>query len=239
MFFSTENIPTQGDNNDLLTGDVFLHDRLSGATTTLTDAQHIPLGLRETGESFSGFTISGDGNFVVFSGTYTVNGQFGPQDVSKVYLYDRNADKVTLLTDSVTHATITAESNAQINGNGALIALVRNATDGQHVSVYKSDGTLIRGRNGRSILVIPDNLDHFQQAAISNDGNYVSFWAYAQDANFNPTGIATLYVLDRQGNSITAVGQTTAEHDLWLGSLSRDGNRIVFQSDQNLDSSAE
>ena len=30
---------------------------------------------------------------------------------------------------------------------------------------------------------------------------------------------------------------TTAEHDLWLGSLSRDGNRIVFQSDQNLDSS--
>src|SRR4029077_15500374 len=134
VFVSTENIPTEGDNNGLLAGDVFLYDRLSGATTTLTDAQHIPLGLRETGERFSGFTISGDGNFVVFSGTYTVNGQFGPQDISKVYLYDRNADKVTLLTDSVTHATITAESNAQINGNGALIALVRNATDGQHVS---------------------------------------------------------------------------------------------------------
>ena len=236
VFFSTENIPTEGDNNDLLTGDVFLYDRLSGATTTLTDAQHIPLGLRETGERFSGFTISGDGNFVVFSGTYTVNGQFGPQDISKVYLYDRNADKVTLLTDSMTHATITAESNAQINGNGALIALVRNATDGQHVSVYKSDGTLIRDVTALN-SVIPDNLDHFQQAAISNDGNYVSFWAYAQDANFNPTGLATLYVLDRQSNSITAVGQTTAAHDLWLGSLSRDGNRIVFQSDQNLDSS--
>ena len=234
VFFSTENIPTQGDNNGLLAGDVFLYDRLSGATTTLTDAQHIPLGLRETGERFSGFAISGDGNFVVFSGTYTVNGQFGPQDVSKVYLYDRNADKVTLLTNSMTHATITAESNAQINGNGALIALVRNATDGQHVSVYKSDGTLIRDVTAAN-SVIPDTLDHFQQAAISNDGNYVSFWAYAQDANFNPTGLATLYVLDRQGNSITAVGQTTAAHDLWLGSLSRDGNRIVFQSDQNLE----
>ena len=236
VFFSTENVPTEGDNNGLLTGDVFLYDRLSGATTTLTDAQHIPLGLRETGERFSGFTISGDGNFVVFSGTYTVDGQFGPQDVSKVYLYDRNADKVTLLTDSVTHATITSESNAQINGNGALIALVRNATDGQHVSVYKSDGTLIRDVTAAN-SVIPDTLDHFQQAAISNDGNYVSFWAYAQDANFNPTGLATLYVLDRQSNSITAVGTTTAEHDLWMGSLSRDGNRIVFQSDQNLDSS--
>ena len=236
VFFSTENVPTEGDNNGLLTGDVFLYDRLSGATTTLTDAQHIPLGLRETGERFSGFTISGDGNFVVFSGTYTVNGQFGPQDVSKVYLYDRNADKVTLLTDLMTHATITAESNAQINGNGALIALVRNATDGQHVSVYKSDGTLIRDVTAAN-SVIPDTLDHFQEAAISNDGNYVSFWAYAQDANFNPTGLATLYVLDRQSNSITAVGQTTAAHDLWLGSFSRDGNRIVFQSDQNLDSS--
>ena len=209
VFFSTENVPTEGDNNGLLTGDVFLYDRLSGATTTLTDAQHIPLGLRETGERFSGFTISGDGNFVVFSGTYTVDGQFGPQDVSKVYLYDRNADKVTLLTDSVTHATITAESNAQINGNGALIALVRNATDGQHVSVYKSDGTLIRDVTAAN-SVIPDTLDHFQQAAISNDGNYVSFWAYAQDANFNPTGLATLYVLDRQGNSITAVGTNDA-----------------------------
>src|SRR4029077_16163114 len=205
VFFSTENVPTQGDNNDLTTGDVFLYDRLTGATTTLTDAQHIPLGLRETGESFSGLCISRHGNFVVFSGHYTVNDQFGPRGVNKVYLYDRNADKVTLLTDSVTHATITSDSDAQINGNGALVALVREATDGQHVSVYKSDGTLIRDLSAAN-SVIPDNLDHFQQAAISSDGNYVSFWAYAQDANFNPTGMATLYVLDRQANSITAVG---------------------------------
>ena len=34
-------------------------------------------------------------------------------------------------------------------------------------------------------------------------------------------------------------GQPAAAHDLWVGSLSRDGNRIVFQSDQNLDSSPD
>ena len=118
VFFSTENVPTQGDNNDLITGDVFLYDRLTGATTTLTDAQHIPLGLRETGESFSGFSISGDGNFVVFTGTYTVGDQFGTHDVNKVYLYDRNADKVTLLTDSVTHATITSEAMHRSTATG-------------------------------------------------------------------------------------------------------------------------
>ena len=169
--------------------------------------------------------------------TYTVNDQFGPQDVNKVYLYDRNADKVTLLTDSVTHATITAESNATDQRQ-------RGTHRTRAQRQYRWTARLClqvrwnahQRRNGAN-SVIPDNLDHFQHAAISNDGNYVSFWAYAQDANFNPTGLATLYVLDRQSNSITAVGQTTAAHDLWLGSLSRDGNRIVFQSDQNLDSS--
>ena len=54
----------------------------------------------------------------------------------------------------------------------------------------------------------------------------------------NPSGLASLFLLDRQANSITAVGTTTAGHDLWGGALSRDGRFIVFQSDQNLDSNA-
>ena len=69
----------------------------------MTDTQHIPFGLREPGERFSGFSISGDGNFVVFNGNYTETDQFGSRDVSKVYVYDRNADRVTLLSNSATH----------------------------------------------------------------------------------------------------------------------------------------
>ena len=85
---------------------------------------------------------------------------------------------------------------------------------------------------------IPDNLNHFQNAAISNDGRYVSFWAYAQDNNFQPTGIASLNLFDRQDKR-HCCGPGTAGDDLWEGSLSRDGNRIVFQSDQHLDPASD
>ena len=73
----------------------------------------------------------------MFTGNYTVNDQFGSHKVNKVYIYDRKIDQVTLLTDKVTHATITADDEPQINGSGSLIALVRHDSTGvSHVSVY-------------------------------------------------------------------------------------------------------
>ena len=108
-------------------------------------------------------------------------------------------------------------------------------TGGQHVSVYNRDGVLLDNVTSAH-PGIPDTLDHFQDVSISNDGRYVSFWAFAQDSNFQPTGIATLFVFDRQTNSVVNAGQTTAGHDLWSGSLNRDGHFVVFQSDLNLDS---
>ena len=69
----------------------------------------------------------------------------------------------------------------QINGNGSLIALVSNDNTGvQQVSIYKSDGTLIKNITAANSAV-PDNLTNFQQVSISNDGNFVTFWASAQD----------------------------------------------------------
>ena len=203
--------------------------------TVLTDAEHIPLGLRESGERFSGFAISGDGHFVVINGEYLVSDQFGSHRVNKVYIYDREADQVTLLTDSVTHAPVNSDSEAQINGNGSLIALLRHDNTGAHASVYSRDGVLLTDIT-TAHPAIPDNLTQFQTMSISNDGRYVSFWAYAQDFNFQPTGIATLFLFDRQTNSAVAVGTATAADDLWASSLSRDGHFIVFQSDLNLDS---
>ncbi len=139
----------------------------------------------------------------------------------------------------MTHTPIVSEGDMpQTNGNGLLITFTRNDNTGvQHVSIYKSDGTLLKDITAANSAV-PDNLNNFQNVSISNDGGYVTFWAYAQDASFNPSGLASLFLLDRQANSIVAVGTTTAGHDLWAGSLSRDGRFIVFQSDQNLDSNA-
>ena len=170
---------------------------------------------------------------MVFNGEYTETDQFGSHEVNKVYVYDRNADRVTVLSDPVTHTPTVSEGDMpQTNGNGLLITFVRNDNTGvQHVSIYKSDGTLLKDITAANSAV-PDNLNNFQNVSISNDGGYVTFWAYAQDASFNPSGLASLFLLDRQANSIVAVGTTTAGHDLWAGSLSRDGRFIVFQSDQ-------
>ena len=185
VFFSSEFAPTQNDNHDRVHGDVFLYDRLTGATTTLTDTQHIPLGLREPGERFSGFSVSGDGNFVVFNGDYTESDQFGSHEVNKVYVYDRNADRVTVLSDPVTHAPIISEGNMpQTNGNGSLITFVRNDNTGvQHLSIYKSDGTLLKDITAANSAV-PDNLNNFQNESISNDGGYVSFLGLCAGCQF-------------------------------------------------------
>src|SRR5207302_1488099 len=60
VFFSSETLPTDGDNNGPTVGDVFLYDRLTNTTKVLTDNAHIPS--RPAGEHYSGFSISADGN---------------------------------------------------------------------------------------------------------------------------------------------------------------------------------
>ena len=75
---------------------------------------------------------------MVFTGDYTVNDQFGSHDVNKVYVYDREPTRSRFLPIQVTHATITSDGDAQVNGNGRLIALVRyDSTGVDHVLVYK------------------------------------------------------------------------------------------------------
>src|SRR5581483_5960958 len=237
VFFSTEFVPASGGNNDSPKGDIFFYDRLTDETKVLTDTAHIPLGLRESGERFNGFSISGDGGYAVFVGKYTVTDQFGSHDVNKVYVYNRALDQVTLLTDKITHATVTSDDTPQVNGSGSLIALARHDNTGiNHISVYSRDGSQLTDIT-TARADIPDTLNQFQNVAISNDGRFVTFWAYGVDTNFQPTGLATLFLFDRQLDTANAIAQATATDDLWEASLSRDGHFVVFQSDQNLDGS--
>src|SRR5262249_47198087 len=174
VFFSTETVPTQGDNNGLTTGDVFLYDRLTNETKILTDEQHIPAALRAAGERFEGFAISGDGYFSVIKVTSSVTDQFATHEANKVYIYDREHDRVTLLADPNTHDPIISDGNVQINGNGSLITFVRFDNSGlsvvAHVSVYNREGALLTDITAANNASIPDTLDHFQNASISNYG---------------------------------------------------------------------
>src|SRR5205814_975154 len=87
-------------------GDVFLYDRLTGTTEVLTDTAHIPS--RPDGEHYTGFSISGNGNTVVFRGEYFVTDPQSPtgQDqINEIYVYDRTSDTVHLLTNPADNNT--------------------------------------------------------------------------------------------------------------------------------------
>ncbi|HZL31902.1 MAG TPA: FecR domain-containing protein [Pseudolabrys sp.] len=247
-FFSDEQIPSVGDNSDK--GDIFLYDRLTNTTTVLTDDAH--LSVKQEGELFSGFSISGDGSNVVFRGEYQVadaNSPTGFDDVSHIYVYNRGTDTVHLLNNPANDQPFTVNDDPHIAGG----QIVFSSTDfGNNTSppirhIYVTDLTgHIQTDITLASLNIPDpnpgNPDdsiEFQQPDISGNGRYLTFWAVEkvfnpEDGTVTPVGDATLYTYDRASNTAQIIATSSGGNEAnWWASMSNDGRHVVFQSDSN------
>jgi VCBS repeat-containing protein len=235
VFFSTPLLPTDDDNEDL-SGDVFLYDRLDGTTTTLTDTAHIPVGSRLPGESYVGFSISGDGAFVVFQGEREVTDTFGTHHEGRLFVYNRAEDKVTLLPYSV-------DDLPRIS-SGGLIAFATQPTFGedfspQRILVTNVGGQILTALTADGLGIGGQNpwLDHVD---ISGNGRYLTFWSEPHDFNqfgpSQPSGPAKLYSFDRATSSLIEIAETSTliDDDTWWAPMSDDGSVVVFQSNFQL-----
>jgi VCBS repeat-containing protein len=229
VFFSTAQLPDDNGDDDL-NGDVFLYDRLTSTTTTLTDAAHIPIESRLPGESYIGFSISGDGAFVVFQGEREVTDTFGTHTEGRLFVYDRAADETRLLRNPVTQEPYSVDDLPRIS-SGGLIAFATQPTFGedfnpQHILVTNVGGQILTNLTASDLGIDePTWIDHVD---ISGNGQYLTFWSETQ------SGAATLYFLDRFSADpdpiAIATANTTIDDDTWWAPMSDDGRFVVFQS---------
>jgi WD40-like Beta Propeller Repeat len=122
-------------------GDVFVHDRLTGATTRVSVASD---GAQGNGDSNMG-GISGDGRFVVFfSGAQLV-----PQDTNTsydVYLHDRDTAATSLVSR--------ASDGTAVGGNQPAIS-----ADGRFIAFYSFASNLVPGdTNLKTDIFVHDRL---------------------------------------------------------------------------------
>lgn len=233
VFFSTETPPTDDGDDQELNGDVFLHDRLTGTTTVLTDEAHIPLQSRPIGEQYAGFSISADGRYVVFAGEHEVdNPQFPNQTEQHIYVYDRLTDQTTLLTNPANDQPYLINDLPRISAGGLIVFETQEFTQNgstPHIIVTNTDGQILTDISAANIGI--EGFTWFQQADISGNGRYLTFWSVAQSLD-GPEGDATLYYYDRLTNEYRQIAASSAaDDDHWWASMSDDGRFVVFQSD--------
>jgi Tol biopolymer transport system component len=177
----TDLVPGVTDANHA--SDVFLYDRVTGATTLISHAAGNPA--TTANARIDGCRISADGNYVVFasSATNLVAGQTVPppgEEVSNVFLYQRSSGALTL----IGHGNGPSVS-PEISADGGFVVFLSAATDlvpgqadtngGQDVFLYeRASGTvsLVSRASGSSVKT---GNQFSGDAHLSADGRWIAF----------------------------------------------------------------
>lgn len=241
-----------GDTNGF--GDVFVHDRETGATTRVSLAHDGTEGNGNSGNF--GPSLSADGRYVTYSSTASnlVPGDTNGGDVQwdqDAFVYDRETgevERVSVASDG-TQTNARARSIAEtISADGRYVAFSSNAAnlvDGDANGVY--DLFLHDRSTGRTerISVSSHGVEgnnHSQSAALSTDGRYVAFSSDASNLVPSDTnGTWDVFVHDRSTGVTERVSVAGSGAEGQGGSgpprlnstsprISADGRFVLFQS---------
>jgi Tol biopolymer transport system component len=238
-FYSVASNLVAGDTNG--TSDVFVHDRVTGATTRVSVATG---GAQADSFNDSGpSAISADGRYVAFE-SYASNLVAG----------DTNGQWDAFVRDRVTGATTrvsVASDGAQANNDSSAPVI---SADGRFVAFYSVASNLVAGdTNGKKDVFVHDRVTGATtrvsvaiggtqvngdsvQPVTSADGRYVAFQSLASNLVAGDTnGTWDVFVHDRVTGATTRVSVATAGTQANGGSggasISADGRYVAFGSD--------
>jgi Tol biopolymer transport system component len=249
--------------SDLVTGvadasglqDVFLHDRVTGTSSLVSHAAGGAL-IPANGAS-SAPALSADGSFVAFlsKATNGVSGQVDGNESNDVFLYDRAAGSLELVSHAAGSATTAGNRisgpSLSVAPDGAWIAYDSLADDltealdgnvGSDVLLYdRSAGTsdLASLRAGTASATAPGAISFWPASSMSNDGRYVAFESAAPNLVAGQTdanGSEDVFLRDRltgetflvsHGHGGAFQSGTGASFE---AAASADGSSVVFAS---------
>jgi Tol biopolymer transport system component len=220
--------------------DVFLYDRVTGATTLISHAAGNPA--TTANARIDGCRISADGNYVVFasSATNLVAGQTVPppgEEVSNVFLYQRSSGALTL----IGHGNGPSVS-PEISADGGFVVFLSSATDlvpgqtdtngGQDVFLYeRASGavSLVSRASGSSVRT---GSQFSGDAHVSADGRWIAFTSSSNNLlagqidGFTPDA----FLFDRVTGQMRLASHTAGSPQTAAGLFSLGGN-IAMSTD--------
>lgn len=239
-FSSSASNLVPGDTNDV--GDVFVHDRLAGATTRASVSSAGSQG----NDWSSGITsISADGQYVVFASAASNLVANDNNDSGDVFVHDRRTGTTTRVSvDSAGQQANSWSRSSVISADGRYVAFNSQASnlvtgdtnDTEDVFVHdRQTGVTTRANVNSAGGQANDGSDVGFLLFISADGRYVAFDSYASNLVEGDTnGTSDIFVRDRQASATTRVSVSSGG---WQGSfrsefpsISSDGRYVAFAS---------
>jgi uncharacterized repeat protein (TIGR01451 family) len=261
----TDLVPGQVDSNG--GSDLFLFERVTGATTLVTRAAGAAVVTANAPVYGERFTMSADGRFLAFasSATNLVSGQLDGNGGPDIFVFDRLAGVTTLVSRAVLGPTVagnrpsSAPPSMDASGDAIVFEssaddMVPGQDDGTGSNVYlfsRSSGTMtLVSHAAADPLLTANSLSG--RAVVSADGSHVAFYSAATDlvpGQDDVWGTLDVFLFARSTGSVMLVSRaagttvtTTAGEREWLGPLrlSADGSVVAFSSTAtNLISSQE
>jgi Tol biopolymer transport system component len=231
---------------DTATRDVFVHDRVTGATELASAASD---GTRGNGPSFFS-AISGDGRYVVFQSDASNLVTGDTNDATDIFLHDRSTGATTRVSVASDGGQGNDDSlTPSISANGRYVTFTSLASNlvaddnNNDRDVFVRD--LVAGTIELASVASDGTQGNFASggfgagpARISNDGRYVMFGSFASNLVANDTnGFDDIFLRDRVAGttervSIASDGAEGNDHSMY-GGVSDDGRFSAFFSDAN------
>lgn len=236
VFWSTASNVVPNDTNSVW--DLFLRDRVSGATTRVNVSSS---GEQANERSFDP-RITDDGRFIAFS-SHASNLVAGDTNGSQdVFIHERLTGTTELISVTPTGAPGNAGAwGPAVSADGRYVAFMSSATDlvsgdtNGMIDLFVRDrqtGTTRRLAAHKNIATHPAS--NANPPTISNDGRYISFLSAEPLVAMDTNGTWDAYVIDRETLALTlvSVGRSgeTANAWTWTAVMSPDGTTVVFSS---------
>ncbi len=231
--------------------DIYLFDRVTGTTVLVSKAAG-----GSTGANGSSVypVVSADGNYVLFlsHAANLVAGQIDPSTRNDVFLYDRVADTLTMVSHAAASAKTGGDGHCYLgsvsSADGRWVAFTCTSTDlvaGQTDTNLLGDVFLFDRVSGTTTLVSRTATSPSTTGAreshsprLSADGRYLVFSSSAADlmsGQVNDPNTQDVFLYDRVAGTTVLVSRTTAPGGLTsaggsYSDLSADGNWIAFGS---------
>lgn len=231
-------------------GDVFLYDRVTGATVLVSHAAGDPTTAADAESDF--VDVSADGRWVAFR-SYATNLVPGQTDTAKtfdIFLWDRITDTTVLVSHAAGSATTAAGCyngpNVSADGNWvAYSSYSSSLMPGQSNSPFAINAVLYERATGTNVLVshasgsatTGGSDDSGSTPQISADGSWVLYDSFATDlvaGQSDTSGTRDIFLYDRATGTNALVSHTSASATTAAGGsfavLSDNGSYVAFET---------